>query len=835
MTVVPIRSSFYNPWHHFREFQNIIFHGLLLQILRGSHRFLVWPVVKVVMQQDASFRAIVNRLNTTSVEELPRVAAFLASSLATCPLETYFSDAKTNTASVTAHKLKTRISALLQDRSQAGRLSAAIFIKTVIETAGSNLLAGSEPWARGLLSCLSKSEPPEIKKLYLTTITRIFLLTQHEPALIREITTPLLPSFLTTALGLIRPIVIKSSGQSLSASSPLLDTVLQCWLHLLPQHASTFRPFLNRIKPICLSLIEDHSTPQCTVELSTQILCSLISCAPKNTAGQEWTLMSGSIIGLAHETANSVFRAILEEHESNNSSLKANAKKHNFSKAPGTTGKDLLGLAAWKGVSEGSSRIAALISWLQNLLSAATVQQIPVPFGEVLDLTARILSVNVLESQGGPGHNLRYHNEASKEEKEELLLNLPKLHISCLALLSSLCVTYQQSLLPLHRTICDQILFQFQGMAWHQGVRRLCYDVIGHIMSIGNLSELEFNQNGLSTLAAQACNDLKSAVPRLDPNKHQSNPKELPSATNTTRSQDWYSVQRLLNSHSNAFASAWKLFPVLLGSGATSILPRQLRTEVDRLAILLDHREAMLASVLNPVVSEGGNMSTASILPFLTRSATDTVAVEALLRPRFPFIQTQVARAGDPDPDAIADIPSPNNAEGGDILSQLENSLNEMDKGPNNADSAAIGANGLNHGAVPPIEPPLSAQKRPFEDLEEAEPRAAIKEQIKFEIRPPKRARPDELVDAMTSSVAYQVGTTADVPHLPDAKIGSNGATPNEQSLGLSVNKTASVEAPSAVNEGNHSDSDSSDFEIPKIDTGFDTDEEDDEDEEEEE
>lgn len=786
------------------------------------------------MQQDGSFRAIVNRLNTTPVEELPRVAAFLASSLATCPLETYFSDAKANTTSVTAHKLKTRVSALLQDRSQAGRLSAAIFIKTIIETAGSNFLAGSEPWARGLLSCLNKSEPAEIKKLYLTTITRIFLLTQHEPALIREITTPLLPSFLTAALGLIRPIVIKSSGQSQSASSPLLDTVLQCWLHLLPQHASTFRPFLNRIKPICLSLLEDHSTPQCTVELSTQVLCSLISCAPKNTAGQEWTQMSGSIIALAHETANNVFRAIHEEHESNSSSLKASAKKHGFSKAPGTTGKDQLGLAAWKGISEGSCRLATLISWLQHLLSSATTQQIPAPFGDVLDLTARILSVNLLESQGGPGHKLRYHNEASKEEKEELLLNLPKLHISCLALLLSLCTTYQRSLIPLHRIISDQILVQFQAMAWHQGVRRLCYDVVGHIMSIDNLSELEFNRNAFSTLAVQACNDLKAALPRLDSNKPQYSSKEIALTTNTTRIQDVYSVQKLLNNPSSVFTSAWKLLPVLLGSGTSSILTRQLRTEVDRLAILLDHREAMLASVLNPVVSEGGNTATASILPFLTRSATDTAAVEALLRPRFPLIQTQVARTGGPDPDPLIDDPSPDNAEGGDILSQLENSLNEMDQGSDDVIGSDISANGLNHSATSTIEPPLSAQKRPFGDLEETEPRAAIKEQVEIEIRPLKRTRPDEPVDALSSSVPYQEAATAAVPNLPDVKIGSNSATPIEPSLGLSVNKTASVEASRALNKEDHSDSDSSDFEIPKIDTGFDTDEEDEEEEEEE-
>lgn len=798
--------------------------------LAGLNLLLPDLLVKPAMQQDGAFRAIVNRLNVTPVEELPRVSAFLASSLLACPLEIYFSDAKTNTSSVTAHKLKTRIGALLRDRSQAGRLSAAIFIKTIIETAGSNLLASSQPWARGLLSCLSKAEPPEIKKLYLTTITRIFVLTQHQPALIREITTPLLPSFLTACLGLIRPILIKSGDQSVSVLSPLLDTVLQCWLHLLPQHASTFRPFLNRIKPICLSLIEDHRSPQCTLELSTRILCSLISCAPKNSASQEWSQTSSSITALAHETASNVFRAILEEHESNNSSRITNSKKHNFAKPPGSTGKDQLELAGWKGVSEGSSRLAALLSWLQHLLSSGTIQQVQVPFGEVLDLTARILSVNAPESQNEPRHSLRYHNEASKEEKDELLLNLPKLHISCLALIWSLCTTYEGSLCPLYPIICDQTLSQSQTMLWHQEKRVFCYDIIRHIASTSNLSELDVNQKRLSDLSAQAFNDLKAASPMLDSNSQQDNSKDLALGTKTTRSLDIFSVQGLLKNPSRAFCSAWKLLSVLLGSGVAPLLPRQIRTEADRLAILLDHQEAMLASVLNPVLSVDGNMATASILPFLTRSADGTTAVETLLRPRFPPIQTQVAQTGDPDLDTLVDAPSLDNAEG-DILSQLENSINEMDKGSDHAGSSAVSTNRLSHDIVPPVELPVLHKKRPFEDLKENESRVAVTDQIESETRLPKRARSGELVEALPTSAEYHVETTTAVFDLPDTNNESHSATPHKQTPSSIAYKPARNEASGSLNKGDSYDSDSSDFEIPKIDTGFDTDEEDDEEE----
>ncbi|KAK5046216.1 hypothetical protein LTR84_008359 [Exophiala bonariae] len=784
------------------------------------------------MQQDGSFKAIVNRFNVTPVEDLPRVAAFLASSLAACPLEVYFSDAKTNTASVTTHKLKTRISALLQDRSAAGRLSAAIFIKAIIDTAGSNLLSASEPWARGLVSCLSKSEAPEIKRLYLTTVMRIFLLTQHQPALLREITTPLLPSFLTACLSLIRPSTIKSGDKAVSVSSPLLDTVLQCWLQLLPQHASIFRPFLNRIKPICLSLVEDHSSPQPTTKLSIQLLCALISCAPKNTAGQEWTQMATSIAEAAHKTTNHVFRTVLEEYNTNNSSLVLNTSKHNFSKPPGISGKDQLGLSPWTGISEGSSRVETLISWLEHLVSLATIQQIPVPCGDILDLTARILSVNPSERQGRHGHNLRFHNEAGKEEKEELLSNLPKLQLSCLALLLSLCRTYEQSILPLYRTIFNQALLCFQASSWHQGARALCYEIIGHVMNMVSLSELDINRTSFAALMTESCDDLKTALSTSDFDKSQDSSKALNLALNTNRNTNKNLIPLLMGNPSGAFASAWRLLPVLLGRGTVSIVPRQSRTELDRLAILLNHQEAMLASVLNPISSTNGNVAAASILPFLTRTSTDMPAVEALLRPRFPFIRQESGQTSSHDLDAsVATSPSEKNGDR-DILSQLENSLNDISRASVEVDIALEVASGLEHETATTSEPLLSPKKRYFEQLEENETSVKTTGLLEDEIRSPKRHHPDDSVNTIPAAMEYEVGGTATVSTLRDQNFAPGNGPSSEKHQDLSFPNPGVVGVSNNLHKEATYDSDSSDFEIPKIDTGLDTDEEDEEDEE---
>jgi len=539
--------------------------------------------------------------------------------------------------------------------------------------------------------------------------------------------------------------------------------------------------------------------------------------------------MSSSITALAHETAGDVFRAILEDHESNNSSRITNTKKHNFGKPPGNSGKDHLGLISWKGVSEGSSRLAALLLWFQHLLSSGTTQQVQVPFGEVLDLTTRILSVNIPESQNGAQPSLRYHIEASKEEREELSVNLPKLHISCLALLWSLCTTYKGILIPLYHIICDQILSKFQIMARHQDIRLFCYDIIGHIAITSNLSELDVNGKAFSDLVVQVFNDLKAALPLADSNKSQANSKDLTLATKTVQSQTMYSIPSNLRNPSNAFSSAWKLLPILLGPGVAPMLPRQLRTEADKLAVLLDHQEAMLASVLNPVLSDDGSMATASILPFLTRTGTGTPAVEALLRPRLPPTQYQVAQNEDVDLDKLVDDPFMGSPEV-DNLSQLEKSINAMDDRQGHVSSSAADQNGFSHQAVPPIKSPTLPKKRPFEDLKENGSPLTATEKIDNQIRIPKRARAGELLETIPASEENEMETTTAFD-LPEANNKPYDDAPHLQPSDANVSLPVGNETSTTLDKGENYDSDSSDFEIPKIDTGLDTDEEEDDEE----
>lgn len=110
------------------------------------------------MASSTSLRTITNRLTTTPVNELPYVAAFLASALSDCSEFNAQSDAKKKTDSndgLQVNKLKARLTSLLQDRTVEGRWTAVVLIKALLEAGRWEILRDCGPWVRGLLAILS--------------------------------------------------------------------------------------------------------------------------------------------------------------------------------------------------------------------------------------------------------------------------------------------------------------------------------------------------------------------------------------------------------------------------------------------------------------------------------------------------------------------------------------------------------------------------------------------------------------------------------------------------------------------------------------------------------
>ena len=116
--------------------------------------------------QDASnlLRVVTQRLSSTPSQQLPHISPYLAAIIAqhgktlATPMKEGQTLGETESA-VIVHKLKTQLSALLQDKTPEARYAAVILIKTTVEIGDWNILQGVGVWVRDLIGIFGVSEP----------------------------------------------------------------------------------------------------------------------------------------------------------------------------------------------------------------------------------------------------------------------------------------------------------------------------------------------------------------------------------------------------------------------------------------------------------------------------------------------------------------------------------------------------------------------------------------------------------------------------------------------------------------------------------------------------
>lgn len=200
-----------------------------------------------VPSQLAVLKSITFQISSTPPQYLPRTIAHSVQNLKRCASLLAQSRSTSNAsgdAGVTVHRFFTQLSALVQGRKVGERWAAAVLIKAAVDAGGYEVLSRAKHWVSGLLANLRRPDPPSLKVIYLTTLTRIFTLTWPYPSLVRELTTPSLPSFIKTVVS------------NLSAPTVSLDErrrALECLARLLPHHTTLFRSFSVDIKRIIVS------------------------------------------------------------------------------------------------------------------------------------------------------------------------------------------------------------------------------------------------------------------------------------------------------------------------------------------------------------------------------------------------------------------------------------------------------------------------------------------------------------------------------------------------------------------------------------------------------
>jgi pre-rRNA-processing protein RIX1 len=614
----------------------------------------------------ATLRALTFRISSTPTSQLPQHVPAIAASLANC--RTLLSSpqaaaSKTSSeSSVAVHKYRTLLSTLLQDRTIHGRWSAIVLIKATIEIGGWETLQKCLPWVRGLLGILTKPDPPSTKKLCIITLTRIFILTREYPTLIREITTPSLPAFVQSTLQIANT----------KAPATLLQVILESFNELLPRHPTIFRTYLKQLHPLLALLLaptpsnklsqEQASGPKLeitagVVQAAQQLYVQTSSCAPKGASSDEWGKSLKTTVSSAHRVADRVFRAVLEDWQPLARETTTNG--HTLDDEVQDLEPQDMALPAWSGLFAGSERLVQLLRLIAQYLGNPTANPVGINISAAMDIVTRILSLTVPGSGGKAYQNTaRLNNQVSKEERENLWLVLPNIHVAAIEVLLVLANRFQSSTLPLDSLVIDQMVWVFSSEKDSALVRTACYHAVATLLQRSVIGLSKSSVDSLVPLMRACCDDLlplDSASNSTKPAPSQTKTNGISSSTTTANADTFLNSSKSQDISALGFLglkkAACDLLPALLGNVRAQYLSDALRSRLDRTAAITQHKRAMVASVLNPPPSKRFGKPAASVLPLIARSFSASPDVEGMLRPRMPVI-----RLGAQDAEAENDV-----------------------------------------------------------------------------------------------------------------------------------------------------------------------------------
>ncbi|CAD6581646.1 MAG: hypothetical protein ASARMPRED_000666 [Alectoria sarmentosa] len=602
-------------------------------------------------------RVVTQRLSSTPSKQLPHVAPYLATTITQCGKA--FTAPSNNgqivggvDSVVIFHKLKTQLSALLQDKGPEARYAAVILIKATVEVGGWNVLQGVGAWVRGLVGIVGKPDFPGTTRLCIITLTRIFLLTHEHQSLVREITTPSLPGFITACLNLIKDPRSLKAAQISDAHSPLLLVVLHALSELITMHPTSFRPFVPQIQSLTHPLIaptpsnieygENPASVSASVSKSARRLFALLHVsAPKNTTEEEWAKSLDVVILSAQRTADKVFRSLIEDWT-------PSIGKHDIASSVlvEETVSDQkptpLALPAWTGIYAGTERLDGLLHILQAFLGSATASAVALPVGNILNLVDRVLSTFPPSN----GRNPQVRHEIGRDEREGLWVGLPRLQISTIGVCSLMISRMGHSSAAIAPTILEQLLWTFESQYGNDGFRRAAYELTSQILIAFGPSLPRSYAISLSRCIRMCCEDLLPSVEsqlqdrQVSFSKTTKRPSGITSSTNADSYLKSTSNQVDVSDASpDVLEAARALLPLTLMNLPNEYLPFSLRCQIDRTAIITNNRKAMLSSVINPTSKRKRQKQTSSILPFLARSHPEALEVEVMLRPQMPPIK----------------------------------------------------------------------------------------------------------------------------------------------------------------------------------------------------
>ncbi|KUJ19927.1 uncharacterized protein LY89DRAFT_716405 [Mollisia scopiformis] len=614
------------------------------------------------MSLPPELRVLCFLLSSTAVSDLPRLTPTLLSYVLRCQVPLSMpavatGKAEASSSAVLVHKLKTQLSTLLNGKSTEGRFTAVVLIKAVVEIGGWEILNASESWVRGLLSILGKPDAVSTKELAIVTLSKLYTMTHQYQTLIREITTPTLPAFVTACLALVSP---KSTTKSAMLPSSLEETIFEAFSMLVPRHTSIFRPFATQIhtvvrRYIASTISDGLFVPSSVKESARRLYVVLHQTAAKNMGGEDWANALRELIKETHVTADQVFRAVIEDWESSAGYGGPSVDVNKELRGGGDTSEEL---PPWNGIFAGIERLTGLLEMLAMYLTEETSAPVALPLGSIVDVLNRMLSIAIPTSSSlSTRASARLHPAIDRDERDVLCASLPRVYIAAFQLVNKVAKRLGGSFLSVAQAVFDQLAWVFPFGKHDQQFRTVAYEItVDVLMHIG--PSLTRSQVGKCyDILRSCCKDLEVLSPSLVNNATSLSQK---SHASRTHNADTFLQISTVAQTSPAQSTDLTLSARKLLSTSLSHLPQQyvdisIRILIERTAILSHNKDAMLASVLNPFVGKNGKPM-ASILPHLTREFGYDATVEILLRPRMPLLPSTPTRP--PVNDAVDEEPN---------------------------------------------------------------------------------------------------------------------------------------------------------------------------------
>lgn len=452
-------------------------------------------------------------------------------------------------------------------------------------------------------------------------------------------------------------------------SFALVETIFASFATLIPLYSPIFRSVLGQLKAeirkyLAPTSCDDILVPHSLRSVARDMAALLPYIAARSESSHEWVALVHELVKAIHETADQAFRCIKEDETKSREYIQS---KISFDSSPTGGGSSVEDFPLWIGLQAGSDRLCGLLDCLAHILCLKTRAPVSLPLLSIVEICMRISFVVPIPPKslvGQGSSSLSYREEAGREEKEELIANLPSIHTSALSLAERLIWRLEKSTMPDYQEFIGIVSRIFDASHYSALVRQTAYILCSRILRLGNSFEKPA-VDMLHSLIFASCRDIRTAsslTAQFETEGTLENPLLLvPRLSTGVRNLGQYLVGSSIADNNCLGPPAGKIM-IRAGNRATTCLteaaeqflvasydylPQEhlrvdLRCFMDYTAICCRIRSAMLASILNPYPNRNGR-PLPSVLPYLAEQFPNDREVETLRT----NLRTRPIRTGD--------------------------------------------------------------------------------------------------------------------------------------------------------------------------------------------